>query len=186
MKTIQENSQQIISITGILLGTLMGWILNNISRRGRMQFYTVAWENKFFGELMNGSETIASRFEESKNYTYEVFLDVFNSSGTNKIIRDVRIVFFAGKELMQSHKPYDKSTAVFSNYRTKYEEFQYINIPPKELRRLEFVGFINETEIKRLKDIDTVRMLYTNEKGKKKRVSISSKCFSEYFKSDNA
>ena len=158
METIRNNSQQIISIVGTLLGTLLGWFLNNISKRGKLQFYTKTWENKFYGKEKNGYETIAASFEEANGYAYEAVIEVFNGSGMNKIVRDVNIEFSRAKKIRLSHKPFDKSTARFAAQRTKYDEFQYVNIPPKELRRLDIIGFVYATEVCLLKDIDTITM----------------------------
>jgi hypothetical protein len=176
-----------IGIAGTLLGTITGWFLNKLSQRGKLTFYVKNWSNKFNGEISsNGCPTIAKRFDEATSYTYEVSIDMYNSSGNNRIIRDVRLGFYKNKELIISQKPDNKETQKFVSQSIRYDKFRYENIPPKELRHIELKGSIQKSELDSLKGINAIKMMYVNEKGKEKMVSMAFQTFEECFQNEQS
>ena len=83
----------IITAIFTLFGTILGWLLNNLSRRGKLCIYPT-WEDSFLNGDGGGGETKARSVEEAKHYTYKLVLEVYNSSADPKIMRNIQIAFF--------------------------------------------------------------------------------------------
>ena len=63
----------LIGVIGTLLGTILGWGLNNVSRWGKLSCYPI-WSDEFSHNDNYGSMARSSNREEAKMYGYNIKL----------------------------------------------------------------------------------------------------------------
>ena len=83
-----EINAAILGIIGTLLGTIVGWLLNNISNSGRLNLYVANWKDEFKYNSM-GSMVPSHSFEQTEYYSYTLDLELYNSSSRTKIMRNI-------------------------------------------------------------------------------------------------
>jgi hypothetical protein len=171
-----SNSQYINTIIASLsglAGTILGWVLNNLSSRGKLSFYVLKWENIFYGGSSPlGGPLPVTDFSEAQMYSYIATMDVYNRSSFNKVIRDVAVCFYRNNKFILSHEPNNKEARKVTDRGIYNEEFRYENIPPKEVRRLSLSGTIHEQDFQALKGLSYVKITYSSENGRKKNIKI--------------
>ena len=128
-----------LGIIGTILGTVVGWLLNNISRTGKLNVYISGW-NDVFQYNNNGEMTPSSSIEQTVYYRYELETDLYNSSADTKIMRNVEIIFMYGKHPIKISIPHDDATKVFRQHFTSYYDVEPINIPPKTVLKYKLVN----------------------------------------------
>lgn len=134
------NSDITIALIGVgatIAGTVLGWVLNNLSNRGKLNFYVSSWEDKFQYNNDIGEMVLCSKREEVQSYTYNVSFDLYNSSGNTKIMRSIQIAFSDGKRDIEKQTPQDDATKRFSSPMVFYDDVKPINIPPKAVIKLD-------------------------------------------------
>ena len=121
----------LIGVGATIAGTVLGWVLNNLSNRGKLNIYISSWEDKFQYNDDIGEMVSCSKREEVQSYTYKVSFDLYNSSGNTKIMRNIQIAFSDGKRDIEKQTPQDDATKRFSSPMVFYDDVKPINIPPK-------------------------------------------------------
>lgn len=172
----------IIGFASTLAGTFLGWFLNQLSQRGKLCFYTYSWTNDFFRineEL--GGEVESGDYNESKRYSFELDIDVYNSSNTTKIMRMISITFFAGKVNLLSCIPNDTTSRKTIACAIRYDEVTHINVPAKQSLRLRFQKSIDLNNHRNLESANSVILNYRDEKNRIKRISIPFIDFATHF-----
>lgn len=173
----------LIGVGATLAGTILGWLLNNFSNRGKLNIFVSFWEDKFrynnMGELVD-----SSKIEEVAYYTFRASFDLYNSSGNTKIMRNIEIVFNDGKKDIERIKPDDDATKRDSSPITFYDKVEPINIPPKVVIKLNLHDGIWNTDDKLdfLWKTKKVYLVYLNEKNKTQRKLIKLEDYENYFK----
>ena len=112
----------LIGVGATIAGTVLGWVLNNLSNRGKLNIYVSSWEDKFQYNDDIGEMVSCSKREEVQSYTYKVSFDLYNSSGNTKIMRNVQIAFSDGKRDIEKQTPQDDATKRFSSPMVLYME----------------------------------------------------------------
>ena len=104
----------LIGVGATIARTVLGWVLNNLSIRGKLIFYISLWDDSFkhnhIGEMIP-----CSKREEVQSYTYKASFDLYNSSGNTKIMRNIQIAFSDGKSDIEKQTPQDDATKRFSS-----------------------------------------------------------------------
>lgn len=134
-----------IGVIGTLVGTILGWALNNLSSMGKLRIYVCSWEDSFTFYHM-GREVASNSIEETKCYSFNTSLDLYNSSGETKIMRDIRIVFTDGKNVLWSATPNDQDTRLSAAHTIHFDEVAPINVPPKVVSKLNLQNGVWEEE----------------------------------------
>ncbi|MCM3257084.1 hypothetical protein M3664_04715 [Paenibacillus lautus] len=130
-------------IIGALLGVMMTLILTEVFKRiGNIKFYTkfldVVYEVRDVDSW--GQTTNRKAVKDEANFLrVELTLEVYNSSDTPKILRDVNLVFYNGKRKILSVEPEDKSTERFAAASFHRDKFGFTNIKPKEIISINLV-----------------------------------------------
>ena len=75
----------LIGVGATIAGTVLGWVLNNLSNRGKLNIYVSSWEDKFQYNDDIGEMVSCSKREEVQSYTYKVSFDLYNSRGMSKL-----------------------------------------------------------------------------------------------------
>lgn len=174
----------IIGILGTLGGTLLGWFLNVLSQRGKLNVFIISWKDDFSYNNI-GCMVPSYNIEKTTNYTYKLSMDLYNNSDKTRIMRNIRICFLNDKKILYNSIPKDDPTKkVNSNISFwSYENISSINIPPKTVLRM----YLHDSFIKDKGDLDfiwnsnSIFLIYTNEKNKEKRVLIKKEDYKNYF-----
>lgn len=173
----------IIGIIGTLLGTVLGWILNNLSQHGKLNVYVTEWEEKFTHIGEYGAFETSRKKEEAKSFSYNFSLDLYNSSGTTKIMRNIKVVLLGNNKELSVDIPQDIETARSSRYMITYDNVEPINVSPKTVETLKLKGYFSDDS----KTLDfawlaeKVELRYTNEKNQEKVIPIKKVDYNKYF-----
>ncbi len=173
----------LIGVSATLAGTILGWMLNNLSNRGKLNIYVSTWEDSFTHENSIGGMVPCSNREEVQNYGYKVSFDLYNSSGNIKIMRNVQIVFSDGKKDIEKHTPKDDASKRYSHSMIFYDKVEPINIPPKTVIKLDLHGgaWNKDGEMDFIWKSKKIYLAYTDEKGKIRKKEIKTENYEQYF-----
>lgn len=183
MVITQEMQVAIVGVLGTLAGTILGWILNNLSNRGKLNIYVSSWTEKF-NRFVYGVTSPSRSKEETRGYTYHVTLDLYNSSGTTRIMRDIEISFSDGNKELTRHTPQNDATATPGIVGgMNYSQVGAINILPRTVVQLELhYGELGENDgIENVWNTQKVYLHYVDEKNKKRKVLIQEVNYDDYF-----
>lgn len=172
----------LIGVGATLAGTILGWLLNNFSNRGKLNIFVSSWEDRFRYNKM-GEMVDSSKREEVAYYTFCVSLDLYNSSGNTKIMRNIEIVFNDGKKDIEKIRPDDGATKRCSQHMTFYDKVEPINISPKVVIKLNLrYGVWNtDDELDFIWKTKKVYLVYLDEKNKNRRKLIKTEDYENYF-----
>lgn len=172
----------IIGVIGTILGTILGWVLNSLSTKGKLKIYVSSWKDNFqYNDT--GSMVPSKSKEQTEYYHYDLTLDVYNSSSETKILRNIKIEFGDGKDILHISIPKDDASKRWSGPVAFYDSIVPLNVPPKAIIQLKLhdgawhtdggLDFIWNTQI--------VYLTYDNEKGKKRRMIIKKENYNNHF-----
>ena len=172
----------LIGVLGTLLGTLLGWWLNSLSQKGKLSIYIYSWEDSFQYNKM-GFMTNSSSIEQTQHYAYKLTLDLYNSSGATRIMRNITVVFSDGKKELYKSIPNDDSTRRSSGHACFYDEVSPINIPPKSIIQLSLHNgaWNNDGGLDFIWKTKKIYLTYTDEKNRCRKVKIKAEDYSKYF-----
>ena len=173
----------LISVGATIAGTVLGWVLNNLSNRGKLNIYVSSWEDKFQYNDDIGEMISCSKREEVQGYSYKVSFDLYNSSGNTKIMRNIQIVFSDGRIDIEKQTPQDDATKRFSSSMEFYDDVEPINIPPKAVKKLDLHNgsWDKDGKLDYIWKTKKVYLVYTDEKNKTKRILLKSEDYEKYF-----
>lgn len=181
------NSEIAIALIGVgatIAGTVLGWILNNLSNRGKLNIFVSFWEDNFKYNKM-GVMVPCNKREEVQSYTYKVSLELYNSSGSTKIMRNIQIVFTDGEKDIENQTPEDDATERRSStiLPCVYDDVSPINIPPKAVIKLDLHNGIwdEEGKLDFIWKTKKIYLVYTDEKNKTRRMLIKAEDYENYF-----
>ena len=172
----------LVGVIGTLAGTILGWLLNNITQRGKLNAYVFSFTDKFEYNDM-GFMVASSSIAETQLYSYKLILDLYNSSGATKIMRNITVIFSDGKKDLHKSIPHDDSTRRSSGPAWFYDEVGPINIPPKSIIQLNLHrgAWRSEGGLDFIWNTKKVYLSYTDEKNKRRKVKIKAEDYSKYF-----
>ena len=180
--------EAIIGVIGTLLGTVLGWVLNNLSNSGKINVYVSSWTDRLRGADSYGVVRQCLNKEDVEYYSYQVELDIYNSSGNTKIMRNIRIVFTDGYNELYISIPDDESTKreISQNIRFfRYDPVAPLNIPPKTVYSVCLHNGM-DGNLDYLWKTKKIFLYYTDEKGRQKKELLHTEDYSTYFKDHNA
>ena len=172
----------IIGVVGTILGTILGWILNSASNSGKLNVYVSSWKDSFEYNDMGRMSPSQSK-EQTECYSYQLTLDLYNSSGEAKIMRNITIIYCDDKCELHKSTPKDDDTKRNNGPMTFYDDIIPVNIPPKTVIQLNLHdGSWNENDkLNYIWQTKKIYITYIDEKNKLKKVAIKSEDFSRYF-----
>ena len=164
----------LIGVGGTLAGTVLGWVLNNITNRGKLQIYTSKWKDCFERHDNYGGVCSAESRSETNGLSCDYSLDMYNSTGNVRIMRDIKFVLSDDKNDFETQIPNDATTRRTSAGRVRFDEINALNIPPKTVMRLDLHNGIwnHECIPDFIWKVKKVYLTYTDEKNKSHRVLI--------------
>ena len=164
----------LIGVIGTLAGTILGWLLNNFSKRGKLNIYVSSWEETPQHHSQYGELVPCHKNEQFDHYSYKLLLDIYNNSSETKIMRKIQVVYSKGRKILFYSIPNDESSTKTScsSFHIYYKT-EPINIPPKSVIQLKLCdGMCKEDSLDNLWESNIVYLKYTNEKNKDKTVLI--------------
>lgn len=177
--------EAIIGVIGTVVGTILGWVLNNISQRGKLSVYISQWSDDFDYNHVTISDENA--IQETHCYSYKLAVDIYNSSAETRIMRDVRVVFKRDKNELYSVNPNYKSetkTAPGGVALTTHTKIDTVNISPKSVVSFNLYNHIynrlGSTDC--FWEVNNILLTYRNEKNKLIVVPIKKEDYREYRK----
>lgn len=172
----------IIGVVGTLMGVVLGWLLNCLSKKGKLNFYIKSFSDSFYCSDGEGGRIKSCNKETTESYHYKLIFDLYNSSSETKAIHDLKIAFLNGKEELYVSIPI-KSPFKQDDSIEQYDKTVIINIPPKTLIKVCLVGdeFIKNKKTPFIWRTNEVNLIYYNEKNKLKKVNIKSENYCDYF-----
>lgn len=177
-----EIATALIGVGATIAGTVLGWVLNTLSSRGTLRIFVSNWEDSFQYNKA-GSMVPSTTRNEVQLFSYKVSLDLYNSSGNIKIMRNIQIVFSDGKNDIKSETPKDDATRRSASHMTFYDEVGPINIPPKAVVKLVLhEGAWNQnSELDFIWQSKKVYLTYRDEKNKVRRKLLKVENYEDYF-----
>lgn len=172
----------IIGVVGTILGTILGWMLNSISKRGKIKVFVSSWQDMF--QYNNVGSMVPSKSkEQTECYSYKLTLDIYNSSGDVRIMRNIVIAFFDDKELIYQSIPEDDDTRRWNGPMAFYDNITPLNIPPKTIIQLKLHNGSRDTDggLNYIWNTKKIYLIYKDEHGREKKVLIKEEDYSHYF-----
>lgn len=176
--------EAMVGIIGTILGTVLGWFLNSISNRGKIKLFVSSWENEFWRRNDYGEMAKTPAPEKIEWYSCSFALDIYNSSGEPKIMRNIQIAYNNGKSDVIKHIPQDEDSRRNSSGLILYDDITPLTIPAKSIFQIHLRdGLWHEsTEFPSLWNVERIYLLYTDENNKEKRVLLTSKSIKQSLK----
>lgn len=175
----------VIGVGGTLAGTILGWILNGVSQRGKLKVFLFSWKDKFEYNSREGYMVPSISKEQTELYHFDIVLDIYNSSRDTKIMRDISIAFSDGKNELKIFTPKDDATLYHNGPRRCYLDVSPINIPPQTVIQVKLHDGIWKDKNESLDFIWAARkvyLTYLNSKGKRKRILLHTESYCDRFK----
>lgn len=156
-----------------MLGTLLGWCLNNVSQKGKLHIYLDSFESFFMRtDGMGGFDESISK-EEAEYYNYDIVLDIYNSSRDIKIMRDIKVTFYNNKECLLKSIP---QKGRYNKFGGSIERVSVQNFAPKSVETVKLNGGLSRDNIeetwKQFLKANRVVLEYTDEKNKLRTKTI--------------
>lgn len=163
-----NSSSPFISVLASLLGVLLGFFLNNLSRRGRIKIFQNNISIYYFEREPSGGFSHQKEITD-KTESVEILLnlDFYNTSNyTRKIARDVKINIINQKSNFKLRLKNNETTKVMDK-----DDLKNINLLPNELMNLSISFGVNENfdEFKN----SPWELVYYNENNKLVKVKIN-------------
>ena len=163
-----NSSSPFISVLASLLGVLLGFFLNNLSRRGRIKIFQNNISIYYFEREPSGGFSHQKEMTD-KTESVEILLnlDFYNTSNyTRKIARDVKINIINQKSNFKLRLKNNETTKVMDK-----DDLKNINLLPNELMNLSISFGVNENfdEFKN----SPWELVYYNENNKLVKVKIN-------------
>lgn len=177
----------ILGVLGTLGGTVLGWVLNNLSKRGKLNIFLSSWKDSFEFNNEMGEMISSTSKEQTEYYAYNFSLDLYNSCGEPKIMRNIKILFNEDKKTLFESIPKDDATKRISHPMVFYDDVSAVNIPAKMVVKLNLHnGFWKDN--KKVDDtfgllwkVNTIYLQYTDENNKKKKVVLKREEYKDLF-----
>ncbi len=173
----------LLGILGTLGGTILGWILNSISQKGKLHVYISSWKESFTYNK-DGSMILSSSIEQTQCYNYKLSIDLYNSSGETRIMRDASIIFANNKNILFKSTPKDDDTIQVKYRRAFFDDISPINIPAKSVINLNLHDGVwkKDDSLDFIWKTNCVYFTYKDERNRVKRIQIKKEAYTDYFK----
>lgn len=173
-------------IIGTLLGTILGWLLNELTNKGRLHFYLKSWEASMDCIDGQGGYAHCKDRSEIQFFTYNLCLEIYNSSNKPRIIRSLDIAFCKGKKSLIKQTPENDSTGKSFGSISLYKKVGATNIPANEVITLVMHGNYNtdQADFSVCEQADNVYLEYKNEHNRIKRIKLTQVRYDSYFDID--
>lgn len=163
----------LIGVFGVVVGTLLGWMLNGLSNSGKLNITPVEWTVELTNSDGLGGFT-KSNYEESECLSLTSKVDIYNSSAKTKIMRNIEIAFYDknGSSLYKL-RPNDDDLTIKGQI-FNYYPVQPLNFLPNTVTTKVFKWYAWKKELSYefIFKTEKVYLTYLNEKGRTKKILL--------------
>lgn len=135
-----------------IIGALMGVVATLITTQliknlGRVEFYFNEYQDKLWRfdrggiEILDKSDAIKADY-----YDYKFKIELYNSSESIRILRDLKIGFQLEEKIIYG-KLNNSDKTIHDEFRNTTHELNVINIPPKQIVELNIEGSIKKEDL---------------------------------------
>lgn len=164
----QINIDRVLGIGGTLLGTISGAVLGYyFNKLGKISVYLKSWNESFYSIIQDGMGGHRKAKENPDHFEYKMTLEIYNSSNTPKIVRDVRIVFRKKKKDIIIATPKDSTTLHTSGPIRYCDDIGSFNIPSNEVITIKLEGI--NINVPLIREADSVWLVFKDYRNKTKR-----------------
>lgn len=160
----------LIGVIGAALISIVGWL----SKKGRVIVTVTRSEHRVMKKDGEGGFVSRSERDDAVLYSYELELDLYNSSSEARIMRNITLGYRAEGKRLFSHTPMDSSTRRFVGSMTFHDPVSALNLQPKCVSHVRLLGSIWNTDerFSKLWDVDEIVLTYSDETGHVTKVPI--------------
>ena len=168
MREILDIALKFQGILGTAFGAVVILIFTSLLKNsGKTYFYFRGWnieytKNDEAGELIKTPNLDGAI---SCNYSFEI--EIINTSETPRALRDVKVKFYNGNQLLVDSIPDDESTRKVWTGGTILSSLKIINLPSKQMVYYKIDGYIKEKDLENLNKYKKVYFEALNQSGKK-------------------
>lgn len=167
--------EAIIGIVGTLLGTILGWVLGRVDF-GRL---TTAFNNTVYEFSVPGSMCSIPGVKSNEVNLYKIgtTMQLYNSSNTNRVVRNVQFVFCDEKNDLLSVDAADDETRQNIPHSIRYENMEIANIPA--CTGIDLKIHVYTEDIDQVLKTKKIYIQYKNQRLKTKRVLLKTVDYSK-------
>ena len=165
------------TIISAIVGAVFTLLLTNISKSGRLKIYIRNWESHLTSNVSDGYGGYIEKDDvlNGNCFNYQLIIDVHNTSGKPKIMRDIKVAFYNKEKTAIELEPNNADKTQKSSQFSKYAKIGAVNIPEKSIITLSLSGSCCNSTIVKIKESTRIVLKYKNERGKTKKVTISKR-----------
>lgn len=178
----------IIGVGGTLLGTALGWWLNTLSNRGKIDVFCKKWDVEFKINN-NGFVESTNDINEAEYFNFNVELEVINHSSNIKILRDVQILFQdSNGKILKTIIPNDTSLRTYSNHYCSHKEVKPFNVYGKSIISISLDKGFNDSNSKFdfIFNTEKIFLQYKDEANNIKRVLLKEGNIKDYYEKETS
>ncbi|NRY59836.1 hypothetical protein [Clostridium beijerinckii] len=161
-----------------IIGALMGVVATLITTQlikslGKIYFYFYDYNIRYYGEGELGEVCEIEDINRADYCTYRLRIQLYNSSEIIKVLNDIKIEFVLEDKSVFS-KPNNEDNMIKHASYSEYKDFNFINIPPKELIEINITGSISTENIVDISRVQKIHFIAKNHKNKTIKKLIKS------------
>ena len=163
-------------IIGAVLGSTVTLVVTDILRhKGKLKIYVPNFELKLDFEE-NFSEKKNSE-REIRGITIRYKIQIYNGSDICKIMRDFKIRFYNGKNVLFTQIPRDEATRHFLSHISFVDDMEVANIAPHEIAVIDQSCYLhkNDVDFEKMSLVNNIVLGFIDEKDKKHSVMLQTK-----------
>jgi len=164
------------AIFGTVLGSVSTLVITYLLRNlGKLHWDIKDWEYDLYGANNIGDIVVVKNFSQAHRFVYNFESVIYNSSESQKSLKDVRIEFKSNTTYI-THGLKDSEEKIFAGcgYFMIHNDSTVLNLSPKHMANFRFEGTLGEEELREL-GVDFKVLLFAKDyKNKIHRIPIAS------------
>ena len=171
LNIIKDNFSAIIGVIGTLVGVFIVFILNKISRSGKIKIFQNEIKYTFSErDGFGGSKPTRKITNKTDSLHIDLNIEIYNSSEERKIMRDIKFIVKSNKKEIKT-KILDSSTTRFGAGQFITDSLELLNINPKEIIQKK-IGVSAKENFQEFLDSNWY-ITYKNHKQKIKKIKVN-------------
>ena len=163
-------------IIGAVLGSAVTLVVTDILRhKGKLKIYVPSFELKLDFEDYFSVKKNSER--EIRGITIRYKIQIYNGSDICKIMRDFKIRFCNGKNVLFTQIPRDEATRHFIGHISFTDYMEVANIAPHEIAVIDQSYYLHKTDadFEKMNLVNSIVLEFMDEKDKKHSVMLQTK-----------
>ncbi len=176
MREILDIILKFQGILGAAVGAVVVLIATSLLKNsGKTYIYFRDWNIKYTKHDETGGLVEVSNPDGAMYCNYSFEIEIINASETPRALRDIKVKFYTGNQLLVDSIPDDESTRKVWVGGTILSPLKIVNLPAKQMVYYKVNGFIKEEDLKNLNKYKKVYFEALNHSNKKIKKLIYKK-----------